>query len=107
MVFLMAYIPVYAHVHPDVLQVKQNEGTEDDIYKAEEKTLNQLSVMMLIWGVVGGVFVLVICSVISLSMEDKLLSLRVGCVVVGVWCIALLTFPVLWMKNRAGPPLPK
>lgn len=63
--------------------------------------------MTLFWGIPSGIFILAICSVITIFMEDKMLSLKIGCVISGIWCIALLTFPVLWMKNRSGFPLPK
>ncbi|CAB4489595.1 MFS general substrate transporter [Rhizophagus irregularis] len=106
-VFFLACIPSYAHVHPDVLQVKRDGGTEKEIHDIEEKISNQLSVMTLFWGIPSGIFILAICSVITIFMEDKMLSLKIGCVISGIWCIALLTFPVLWMKNRSGFPLPK
>jgi MFS transporter, UMF1 family len=88
------------------LQVKQN-GSSKDIYKVEEKISSQLSVMMLVFGLPAGIFVLTMCTVIALIMEDKLLALKVGCVLSGVWWISVMTFPTLWLKNRADPPLPK
>jgi UMF1 family MFS transporter len=106
-VFFLAFIPVYSHIHPDVLQVKQNGGEKEEIYKIEEKTSNQLSVMSLFWGIPASVFVLTICSIITLVMKDKMLGIKIGCVIAGIWCAAFLTFPALWIKNRAGPSLPK
>jgi len=111
-VFWLAYIPVYTYIHPEVLQFKRNhdgngEGIKEDIYKIEEKVSNQLSVMSLMWCIPAGVFVLAIGFIIALILEDKILSIRIGCVVVGVWWITFLTFPVLWIKNHVGSPLPK
>jgi hypothetical protein len=63
--------------------------------------------MSLVWGVPSGLSILAICSIITIFMEDKILSLKIGCVISGIWCIAFLTFPVLWMKNRTGHPLPR
>ncbi|CAI2169114.1 5440_t:CDS:2 [Funneliformis geosporum] len=111
-VFWLAYIPVYTHIHPEVIQVKRNndengDATKEEICEIEERISNRLSVMSLIWCIPAGVLVLAIGSIFALIMKDKILSLRIGCVIVGIWWVSFLTFPVLWMKNRVGPPLPK
>ncbi|CAH1765312.1 7264_t:CDS:2 [Entrophospora sp. SA101] len=106
-VFLLAYIPVYSRLLPNVIEARNdpNKGYHE-VETLIEYNGNKLSTNAIGTGVATGIILLAICAAIAGLMDASILSLKIGCLIIGAWCLFLSTFPLLWLKNRSGPPLP-
>ncbi|CAI2184931.1 1516_t:CDS:2 [Funneliformis geosporum] len=105
-VFYLAYIPTFTRVHPRVVEAKDSGISIQDLSRIEEEVANRLSSHSMAIGYASGVMLLIIAVVISYLMNGTTYSLQMGTALAGAWWLILLTFPLICLQKRKGPPLP-
>ncbi|KAF9975944.1 Autophagy protein 22 [Actinomortierella ambigua] len=106
-VYSHAYLPIFGRVHPRVLTTEAQGGTKDEILRAEERALNDLSAYSVAWGNIGALLIQGVCVTISHFMHDSSLSLEIAIAFAGAWWLGWQLAVAPWMHPRPGPPLPE
>ncbi|KAI8808826.1 autophagy-related protein 22-like protein [Cladochytrium replicatum] len=121
-VFFYSWVPVYARNDPEVIAAR-GKGSKEVLQKVTERRTNSISAQGFAWGYGAAVVQLIIAAVIALVIGDTTKEgtggresttgmtttyrLQIGVAFACLWWLVFMIFPLLWMKNRPGPPLPK
>nr|CAG8609878.1 11165_t:CDS:2 [Entrophospora candida] len=86
-VFLLAYIPVYSRLLPNVIEAKNDPSKGyHEVETLIEYNGNKLSTNAIGTGVATGIILLAICAAIASLMDASILSLKIGCLIIA-WFI--------------------
>ncbi|KAH8551292.1 autophagy-related protein 22-like protein [Umbelopsis sp. PMI_123] len=102
-VFNAGYLPKLARNHPDVL----NATTEQERGEKLVFRTSRISIFGSAFGFFGGFVQMIIGVGILLAMNQTLFSVRLATFVGGVWWAVFAFVPMILLKRRPGPPLPK
>ncbi|KAF9164980.1 Autophagy protein 22 [Actinomortierella ambigua] len=106
-VYSHAFLPIYGRVHPLVLGTEAQGGSKEEVLRAEERALNDLSAYSVTWANVGALLIQGVCVSISYFMNNSVLSLEIAIAFSGAWWLGWQLAVAPWMHPRPGPPLAK
>ncbi|KAL1918773.1 uncharacterized protein VTP21DRAFT_2795 [Calcarisporiella thermophila] len=107
-VFWYAFLPILTRHHPDVVSARrEGELSETEVNAISDSVCNKISGVGFALGYLGGVIMLLLAAILVYVTGQTIYSMQIATALTGVWWAGFMTFTLLWLKPRPGPPLPR
>ncbi|CAG8438480.1 14020_t:CDS:2 [Ambispora leptoticha] len=77
----------------------------EELTNTKEQLSSRISLQGFSWGYLGGIILLSVCLLISMSLNGSIFSLQIGVFLTGAWWCLVTLAVSRWLPNRPGPPL--
>ncbi|CAG8518861.1 12070_t:CDS:2 [Ambispora gerdemannii] len=77
----------------------------EELTTTKEQLSSRISLQGFSWGYLGGIILLSVCFLISMSLDGSVYSLQIGVFLSGLWWCLVTLIVSRWLPNRPGPPL--